>query len=256
MKYFFYVLIFFALCTPRFVLAESLAADSDSDGLIDQQEINLYHTDPENADTDNDGFFDGDEIHNGYSPLFGDKKKLYQVDSDGDGLNDLLEIAFGTDLTKKDTDDDGISDYDEVMKGLNPLDPNREAKFVRSLEVNLSIQQMYYVVDNKRVLTIPVSTGNPSTPTPTGAFKIFEKVPVKRYRGADYDLPNVKWNMQFKPGYFIHSAYWHNDFGKKTRSHGCVNTGLKDAELLYKYIDIGVPVLITGTTPKKRVVGT
>lgn len=253
MKYILCILIFLALYTPRLVFAE--AVDSDNDGLSDEQEI-IYYTDSNNSDTDTDGFLDGEEVLNDYSPLVGNKKRTWQNDFDKDGLNDFLEIQFGTDVGKADTDGDGINDYDEVMKGMNPLDSNPEAKFERSLVVNLSIQQMYYVVDNKRVLTIPVSTGNPSTPTPKGEFKIFQKVPVKRYKGADYDLPGVKWNMHFKPGYFIHSAYWHNDFGKKTRSHGCVNVGLKDAALLYKYIDVGVHVLITGTTPKKRVVGT
>lgn len=43
--------------------------DSDNDGLSDQDEINLWHTDPNNPDTDGDGYLDGDEVKNGYNPL-------------------------------------------------------------------------------------------------------------------------------------------------------------------------------------------
>lgn len=48
------------------------------------------------------------------------------VDTDGDGLADLLEIRIGTNPWLQDTDDDGLKDYIEWElsdDGLNPLDP-------------------------------------------------------------------------------------------------------------------------------------
>lgn len=42
--------------------------DSDSDGLSDRQELNIWHTDPDNPDTDGDGTLDGDEINQGRDP--------------------------------------------------------------------------------------------------------------------------------------------------------------------------------------------
>lgn len=253
----FSTVIFFLLLFSFFKLqpahAEEFAADSDGDGLIDLQEINLYHTDPQKADTDGDGYTDDEEIKNGYSPLVGNKKKLTEVDTDGDGLNDFLEIAFGTDLTKPDTDGDGMNDYDEIMFGRNPLDADPKAMLDKRLEADLTKQRLYYIVDKKLVLNLPASTGNPGTPTPPGNYKVFEKIPNKRYVGVGYNLPNVHWNMQFRPGgYFIHAAYWHKDFGKKTHSHGCINLTEKDSALLYKYIHIGTPVVVTGVTPAHR----
>ena len=44
-------------------------ADSDSDGIPDDKEINLYKTDPNNPDTDGDGYADGEEIYSFYPPL-------------------------------------------------------------------------------------------------------------------------------------------------------------------------------------------
>ena len=43
--------------------------DTDSDHLTDWEEINVYHTDPNNKDTDGDGISDRDEIAAGSDPL-------------------------------------------------------------------------------------------------------------------------------------------------------------------------------------------
>jgi hypothetical protein len=47
-------------------------ADTDGDGLYDDDEVNLYGTDPFNYDTDFDGVGDGEEIYYGTSPLVSD----------------------------------------------------------------------------------------------------------------------------------------------------------------------------------------
>ena len=51
-------------------------ADTDSDGLLDKEEVRIYHTDPLIADTDGDGFIDGDEVKNGYNPSGSGKLSL------------------------------------------------------------------------------------------------------------------------------------------------------------------------------------
>ena len=44
------------------------------------------------------------------------------IDSDGDGLPDVLESQYGTLVDDPDTDNDGMSDGWEVDHGLDPLD--------------------------------------------------------------------------------------------------------------------------------------
>jgi serine/threonine protein kinase len=64
-------------------------ADSDQDGLTDDQEIKL-NLSPINSDTDNDGLLDGAEVTLGSNPRI--------FDTDGDGLSDSLEVrALNTD---------------------------------------------------------------------------------------------------------------------------------------------------------------
>ena len=49
--------------------------DTDYDGISDEDEINYYHTDPNNADTDGDGAPDGFEIYNGTNPIIWDSEQ-------------------------------------------------------------------------------------------------------------------------------------------------------------------------------------
>lgn len=58
-------------------IKDDVFKDSDSDGLIDYVEENIFNTDPNNPDSDGDGYKDGDEIKNAYDPngdgrLFGE----------------------------------------------------------------------------------------------------------------------------------------------------------------------------------------
>ena len=44
------------------------SADTDADGLSDRDEAKQWGTNPLNPDTDGDGFTDGEEVDNGYDP--------------------------------------------------------------------------------------------------------------------------------------------------------------------------------------------
>lgn len=173
------------------------------------------------------------------------------LDSDHDGLSDQQELELGTDMHNVDTDGDGYPDGTEVRFGFNPLAGGRDRKVERAVEVDLHTQTLKYYLNNVEVGTIPVSTGILRWPTPDGDFKVQRKVAVKRYTGANYDYPNTKWNIQFKPGFYLHGAYWHNQFGIRPMSHGCVNIATENAEKLFYFLDVGDSVKVVGKTPLK-----
>lgn len=230
-----------------------LLVDADGDGLSGQDEIGRYHTDPNNPDTDGDGYTDGEEIRHGYSPLR-TGERLAMVDADDDGLSDELELKLGTNLLKKDSDGDNMSDRDEVYAGRNPASASSTTSTVQRLvQVDLNRQQLTYFFNGIKLGTMPVSTGKTQTPTPPGSFKVIRKLPVHRYVGADYDLPNTKWNLEFKRSFYIHGAYWHNQFGIRTMSHGCVNMAYRDVEKLYVFLQVGDTVEVTGKTPRGKI---
>ena len=175
------------------------------------------------------------------------------VDTDRDGLTDTQETALGTDPASADSDSDGHSDGKEALWGFNPLKGNRARDVVRRVEVNLSEQRAYYYLNNVLLGSLPVSSGLKGTETPKGEFAIIRKLPVHRYTGADYDFPNTKWNLEFKRGFYLHGAYWHDQFGKRPMSHGCVNIAYKDAEKLFCFMDVGDKVTVIGKTPARVV---
>jgi gliding motility-associated-like protein len=100
--------------------------DQDNDGLINSQETTLG-TNPTNPDTDGDGINDGIENANGSDPLDpcdpDNTLPGCQIDTDGDGLTDAIEATLGTDPNNPDTDGDGLTDGAEVLGGSDPLDP-------------------------------------------------------------------------------------------------------------------------------------
>lgn len=56
------------------------------------------------------------------APGFKLEPPIHYIDLDGDGLNNLIERVYGTDLNKVDTDADGILDKDEYDAGTNLLE--------------------------------------------------------------------------------------------------------------------------------------
>lgn len=126
-----------------------------------------------------------------------------------------------------------------------------DTTLAQAIQVDLSEQRLIAYQYGIPVNSFLVSTGVRNHPTPIGSTTITDKIPVMDYRwyyGPDnpnnYNLKNVKWNLRFKPHYYIHSAYWHNNFGQ-VMSHGCVNTSLPDAEWLYNWATVGTTVTIT-----------
>ncbi|NND54027.1 MAG: hypothetical protein HKN56_03525 [Gammaproteobacteria bacterium] len=70
------------------------SADTDSDGLADGDEIDVFGTDALNSDTDGDDMSDGYEAGNGLDPLDSSDRDL---DPDGDGVSSYGESRLGTD---------------------------------------------------------------------------------------------------------------------------------------------------------------
>lgn len=87
--------------------------DTDGDGLPDDDERNIYGTDPTLRDTDGDGLSDGDEVRVHLT-------NPRRVDTDCDGLTDGQEIERGTNPLNPDSDGDGLADGLEVGVTTNP----------------------------------------------------------------------------------------------------------------------------------------
>jgi hypothetical protein len=116
-------------------------ADTDSDGLLDADELRLG-TSPFMSDTDGDGFSDGIEVFYGargamFTPNqvalpdgggldLGCAPDQRGLDSDCDGLTDCDEQIVGSNAFRADSDDDGITDFTEWKLGTQPASKDLE----------------------------------------------------------------------------------------------------------------------------------
>lgn len=133
-------------------------------------------------------------------------------------------------------DDSSVTSDSPAIEYQGPRDE-------RWIDVNLSEQVIYAYEGDVLLNSFVVSTGLYDTPTVTGEFNIYVKVPMQDMSGPGYYLPDVPWVMFFYDEYGFHGTYWHDNFGSPM-SRGCINLRTEDAEWLYHWASVGTPVSV------------
>ncbi len=112
--------------------------------------------------------------------------------------------------------------------------------------VDISDQTLYAFEGEEIVHYFPISTGAHGW-TPRGKYAITDKILWHDYvwetEDASWYIPDVQYNLRFKQYYYIHYAYWHDNFGTPM-SGGCVNVNLENSKWIYEWSEVGVPVEI------------
>ncbi len=105
-------------------------------------------------------------------------------------------------------------------------------------EVLLDRQVVLAIDNNKVVRVIPVSTGKPSTPTPTGNFKVYAKY-AKWWSTPFQEW--LLWAVPFNGGVAFH---YFPEVPPYPASHGCVRQMATTAKWLYDFSVVGMPVKV------------
>jgi lipoprotein-anchoring transpeptidase ErfK/SrfK len=149
-----------------------------------------------------------------------------------------------------------------------PKDPS-------SIKVKVSLQnRMVYVMEGDRPLLVtPCTIGVPHAPTPTGGFRVTQK--IKDKRSASYGFwvkgneviagesgkapgsgfhyvgyPMPYW-VEFKPQYGFHAgAVW-----PVAHSHGCIRLHPNVAPKFFALVRDGTPVSIASVLPEDQTIG-
>jgi hypothetical protein len=121
------------------------------------------------------------------------------------------------------------------------------------IDIDLSTQTLIAYEGLTPVFATLVSTGrvrDPDDPlrdmrTPSGLFRITSKHVTHTMDGdhaADgpYSIEDVPYVMYFQLAFALHSAFWHDGFGRP-RSHGCVNLSPHDARWLFQWAGPRLP---------------
>ena len=148
-------------------------------------------------------------------------------------------------------------------------------KTITHMVINVDVQRAMLYHGNEVVGWTYLASGIPSFPTPTGQFKILEKVAdkVSNLYGKGYDKDGKLVNSDFKQGRDLlpeggkftpaKMAFFMRLTGDgvgmhigpiphpgRRASHGCIRLPSKMAPILFSHTSIGTPVTITGNGPE------
>lgn len=138
-----------------------------------------------------------------------------------------------------------LSDSQKTKLLIMSSSPRVGSELGKYIRVDLSEQKLYAYENGILINSFLVSTGVSGHATPVGKTTITDKLLWHDYVWSygvnnpnNYNLPDVKYNLRFRNNFYIHYAYWHNNFGKPM-SHGCVNVNLENSEWIYNWSEVG-----------------
>ncbi|MEG2145447.1 MAG: L,D-transpeptidase family protein [Lachnospiraceae bacterium] len=127
------------------------------------------------------------------------------------------------------------------------------------VEVDLSAQYMWYIVNGGVAFESAVVTGapTPAKATPQGVYSILEKAPNSILKGEiqpngkrEYETKVAYWMRVTWSGIGFHDANWQPTFGGDRYmqpgggSHGCINMPPSAAATFYGMLNVGDPVVM------------
>ncbi len=197
------------------------------------------------ADIDNDG---DDEI--GVTPRHSAGPQVIWYEIDGTPIDNFFayndDFRGGLRLAGGDLNGNG---KDVIITVPNKNRSQGRSDLIRYIETDVSDQKTRVYEYGELIKEFTVSTGIDKYPTPLGEFDIDRKIYIKDYKWSygenhpdNYELKDVKWNLNYSGPFYFHYAYWHNNFGNKM-SHGCTNMKEADAEWLYNWAEVGDVVI-------------
>ncbi len=132
------------------------------------------------------------------------------------------------------------------------LSAQEQQQVQREIIVSLEDRKLALLEDGVVTRVFPVAVGKESSPSPSGSFKVVNRVTNPTYyhpgkvipAGASNPLGN-RWIGLSQKGYGIHGTNEPKSIGKAA-SHGCIRMAKKDLEQLFEIVRPGDTVEIRG----------
>ncbi len=145
-----------------------------------------------------------------------------------------------------------------VVRKSDPPEDLKENE--RWIDIDLSEQTLVAYEGERPVFATLVSTGRKEFETPTGSFRVYSKhvsITMDDTEAGEeaYSIEDIPWTQYFEEGYALHTAFWHNRFGR-VRSHGCINLAPADARRLFFWTGPHLPDGIHGIVANRDNPGT
>jgi hypothetical protein len=137
-----------------------------------------------------------------------------------------------------------------TVPGAIAAEPVKASESRRTLIVSLADRKLALIEDGRVLDVYDVAVGSPRTPSPTGDLRIINKVvrPTYYHRGviigpSKNNPLGPRWMGLSRPGYGIHGTNEPKSIGKAA-SHGCIRMRNREAEELFKLVQVGDSVEI------------
>ena len=127
---------------------------------------------------------------------------------------------------------------------------SRTVRATRQVLVSIPDRKVAVVVGGKVIRTFPVAVGAMVSPSPSGEFKVVNRIANPTYYHPGVVIPagagnpiGTRWLGLNRKGYGIHGTNEPGSIGKAA-SHGCIRLRNRDIEQLFRMVSVGDTVLI------------
>jgi lipoprotein-anchoring transpeptidase ErfK/SrfK len=116
----------------------------------------------------------------------------------------------------------------------------------RRIIISISDRRLAVVEAGRVVKIYPTAVGADTTPSPTGVFKIANRIPHPTWYGPNHNVVppgkanplGTRWMGLSRRGYGIHGTNVPSSIGSKA-SHGCIRMRKADVEELFELVKVG-----------------
>ena len=130
---------------------------------------------------------------------------------------------------------------------------------VRRIVISIPGRKLAYLENGEVVKVYPVAVGADATPSPTGIFKIANRLVDPTWYGPKQIVApgksnplGTRWMGLSRTGFGIHGTNNQNSVGHNV-SHGCIRMRKADVEELFSLVNIGDEVEIHGEKERAAV---
>jgi lipoprotein-anchoring transpeptidase ErfK/SrfK len=146
-----------------------------------------------------------------------------------------------------------------LMAAAEALAQDKAAPRARRIVVSIPDRKLAVLESGRVIRIFPAAVGAPQSPSPSGSFKIVQRLADPTWYSKGKIVPpgkacpiGTRWLGLSVKGYGIHGTNRPSSIGHNA-SHGCIRLRNRDVEELFGMVSVGDDVeLVAGRTPETQ----
>ena len=139
-----------------------------------------------------------------------------------------------------------------VMAAAEAFAQENQGRPARRIVVSIPDRQLAVLEADRTIRIFPIAVGAAQTPSPSGSYRIVQRIPNPTWYTKGRIVPpgkanplGTRWLGLSVKGYGIHGTNNPSSIGHSA-SHGCIRMRNRDVEQLFDIVSIGDPVELYG----------